>query len=200
MQHSLIHRQDLESSVNTGCSFNGMAASRHYVRYDECCSMMMMACGDRHRATYIYIRISYGLQQFPQFPVEAMSARRGSFVPQAVSLASKQLCSLLYPSVLTILTALILRRWSSTEVASHLSAAKIAFAAFLVVPFLKLKLRELVEWWKAAQLGGVFPPRIQGKSIGNMDVLATVLESVQNGFLSTSAFVEHVCVLTGARR
>ena len=112
-----------------------------------------------------------------------------SLIPQALSLASQQLAFFIYPSVLTSSILFALRRNASIPLASYLPTWAVVLSGLLSIPAFHIgraKINDIVTARKAAKIGAQLPPRWKGTRIGSIDLLARMIESATNGFLSMS--------------
>ena len=102
---------------------------------------------------------------------------------QVLLLVVSQLARLARPSVLTTAFLLLLRRYTTV----HPPTWSIPVLAIGVLPVYYAARIRLATWRierKAARLGAVLPPRLEGSKIGNLDVLKVLSESFETDYLS----------------
>ena len=102
---------------------------------------------------------------------------------QALLLVVSQLARLVRPSVLTTAFLLLLRGYTTV----HPPTWSIAVLAIGVLPFYYAARTRLATWHierRAARLGAVLPPRLEGSKFGNLDILKVLSESFETDYLS----------------
>ena len=107
--------------------------------------------------------------------------------PQAIALAVKQLTAAFAPSAITALGLIALRRRLSPGAVAYLPGWVIALSAVASIPALltiKIKHRQWAEKRKAAACGASLPVHKTGKWFGNVDIIFSMFETLENGFLS----------------
>ena len=113
------------------------------------------------------------------------TTRRRPLLRQAVRLALQRLALFLYPSLLTASLLVLLRR--NAPLLARMPTWAVVLSGFISIPTFHIgraKLEELIIARKAARLGAQLPPRWEGKSIGDVDVLTYMMNEFNNGFLS----------------
>jgi hypothetical protein len=107
---------------------------------------------------------------------------------QIIVLAAKQITLLLYPFPLVFIGLLAAKNRLKPDIAaSYLPGWAILLSAVIAIPVFPTVKRLVREWnerRKAAKLGATFPVRWRGKSVGNMDILRSLVASYENGYLS----------------
>lgn len=87
------------------------------------------------------------------------------------------------PSAVTATTLILLRRYADLWVSTW-AISCLALLSLPVVHGLSVWRSNRRVARKAAQMGAVLPPRVQGRWPGGLDLLAKLTDSFENGFLS----------------
>lgn len=106
-----------------------------------------------------------------------------TIIPQAHALAISQLAVLFYPAAIANGLIRVGQRYGGIRVPVWATA----LAMLVSVPVFHIGRARVALWWnkrKAARLGATLPPMWVGKSIGNLDILATLKASWTTGYLS----------------
>lgn len=75
----------------------------------------------------------------------------------------------------------------------HISSGLVALAAFLSIPTLfafRIAFKNLRTRRAAQRMGAILPPRWDGRSLGNFDILQHTVDRFQNGYIGKWARVE----------